>query len=128
MIVAKQTCPRRAEISPFVEEDKDGWDYREDRWLYCSYCGSLQPNMFISLLQQGVELGPTDKDYKVYLNGPGGGQLAKFYFQHLDKELRLRFIELYNEKPRQFTIGYPGHFYVLPFFTVSQVEAEGGEQ
>jgi hypothetical protein len=116
MIVAKHTCPRRNDDAVFVESDKDGWDHRADMFLWCTYCGSLQPDMFISLMQQGIELGPTDKNYKVYLTGPGGGHLGKFYFQHLTRDLQIRFIELYNEKPRKFTIGYPGHFYVLPFF------------
>lgn len=45
------------------------------------------------------------------------GQVAKFYYQHLSAEQQAEFIALYNE--RRMKIGYPGHLYVLPFFTVS---------
>ena len=58
---------------------------------------------------------PTDKSYKVYVDGPmfrsGRG---KFYFYHLNEAEQRRFVEMMNEgRP---TMGYPGHFYVLPFF------------
>jgi hypothetical protein len=39
---------------------------------------------------------------------------GKFYFQHLDDDQRWRFIDLYNSKQMQ--LGYPGHFYVRPYF------------
>lgn len=90
-----------------------------------------------------VELGPTDKNYKVYVENKGGDAFAqtyrdcprdapctgpedcthwvtrsmdhtKFYFQHLDAEQRRRFIELLNDG--KLNIGDPGHFYVTPFF------------
>jgi hypothetical protein len=40
----------------------------------------------------------------------------KFYFRHLSNDQRQRFVELLNAK--RVKIGYPGHFYVLPFFCV----------
>lgn len=43
-----------------------------------------------------------------------GDQSAKFYYQHLSAEQRAEFITLYNEGRMQ--VGYPGHFYALPFF------------
>jgi hypothetical protein len=39
---------------------------------------------------------------------------AKFYFQHLSPEQRVRFIELLNAK--KLKLDFPGHFYRLPFF------------
>jgi hypothetical protein len=42
------------------------------------------------------------------------GSQEKFYFQHLTPEQRDEFIELHNS--RQMNVGYPGHFYQLPFF------------
>lgn len=42
------------------------------------------------------------------------GQKAKFYFQHFSGEQRDQFIQLHNS--RQMKVGYPGHFYVPPFF------------
>jgi hypothetical protein len=41
---------------------------------------------------------------------------AKFYFQHFDRDQQARFINLLNVKA--VNIGYPGHFYRLPFFCV----------
>lgn len=79
----------------------------------CSYCGSVSQVAFLAFVEAGGEIGPTDKDYKVYLHGdsaPGG----KFYFYHLDDDGKDRFIELYNEQRIKF--GMPGYLYVLPFF------------
>ena len=101
-----------------------------------------------------VELGPTDKSYKVYVKNAGGEPFkqtyrqcpppetkivdgkeittrcagpdtcthwvtrerdeTKFYFQHFTEAQARRFIDLLNEK--KLKIGYPGHFYVRPFF------------
>jgi len=80
----------------------------------CSYCGSLSPDEFLRRIEAGHELGPTDKNYKVYLNHPWG----KFYFQHLSVEQKQKFVDLINTK--KLNIGYPGHFYVLPFFIVME--------
>jgi hypothetical protein len=95
-----------------------------------------------------VELGPTDKNYKVYVENQGGQVFkqtyrdcprdsephmpdqcthwvtrdmagTKFYFWHLSTEQRKRFIELLNDK--KLRIGYPGHFYVKPFFLTYEV-------
>lgn len=56
---------------------------------------------------------PTDKSYKVYLEGTSYG-FCKFYFQHLDETQRAAFIAGLNEQ--RYRINYPGYFYVLPFF------------
>ena len=79
----------------------------------CSYCGSVSQEAFLAFVEAGGEVGPTDKNYKVYLHGdnaPGG----KFYFYHLNKAGVERFIELYNAQKIKF--GFPGHLYVLPYF------------
>ena len=123
-----QTCPRRmAEYGP--------WDRQEglDRWeaghgtvdqdqvgLSCSFCGSLNPERFLELVRDGWVVGPTDKTYKAYLESPqtaeGPGRVqAKFYFMHLSQEQQDQFIELHNS--HQMVVGFPGHFYVPPFFT-----------
>lgn len=106
----------------------------------CSFCGCLNPATFMRWLRDGGEVGPTDKSYKVYVKCPypdprdgetktftvdclSGqsvkgtsvyGVTAKFYFQHLSVEQQHEFIQLYNDK--RMNIGYPGHFYVLPYF------------
>lgn len=97
-------CPQR-----FMNlEEKDQW--RGDDT--CSYCGSLSPEKLFEAIEAGAELGPTDKNYKVYVSGAGFEN--KFYFQHLSVEEQARFVTLLNE--RKVNVGYPGHFYVLPFF------------
>lgn len=62
------TCPRRADhYSPAaLESERDS--YREDGT--CSFCGSLNPDQFMSHVEAGTELGPTDKNYKVYIDVP----------------------------------------------------------
>lgn len=116
-----QVCPRAAEDGATLSQLKPPFNgemvWREDRT--CSYCGSLDPDVFMARLEAGdVELGPTDKSYKVYIRDlegkPVGGPAGKFYFQHLNAEQQGRFIELYNA--RKIKMGFPGHFYNLPFF------------
>jgi hypothetical protein len=105
-------CPRRSETpgGPFrygtgPDEPIDG---------RCPYCGSLMSDAFMQRVRAGDQLGPTDKSYKVYLDEPW----AKFYFQHLDEASRHEFIELLNAK--RLNIGYPGRFYVLPYFIATK--------
>jgi hypothetical protein len=43
-----------------------------------------------------------------------GKDMGKFYFQHLTDAQKDRFLVLLNE--RKLKIGYPGHFYRLPYF------------
>lgn len=104
----KHTCPRRADhFSPDRNETGvDSW--RDDGT--CSYCGSLSGDAFMCLAEAKAELGPTDKNYKVYV-----GSRSKFYFQHLSDEQRQRFVELLNQSGA-LNIGQPGRFYRLPFF------------
>lgn len=123
-------CPRAAENGAALAAMKPPFNgemvWRED--ATCSYCGSLNPDVFMARLEAGdVELGPTDKSYKVYIKDlegkPVGGPAGKFYFQHLSPEQQGRFIELYNA--RKIKMGYPGHFYVSPFFCRPAPKAEG---
>lgn len=144
----EQTCPKRM-------EDFGPWERKEnlDKWdgdSTCSFCGSLDPTVFMQRLEAGdVELTPTDKDYKAYLRNTSGQRFkqtyrncydmgardcagpdtcthwvtreteqTKFYFQHLTKEQKQRFVALVNEKKIHFS--YPGRFYVLPYFLVRQ--------
>lgn len=178
-----QTCPRRmGEIGPWPrDENQDTWDIREQmhkglRSRHCSFCGSLHPDDFMRLVEEGWVVGPTDKNYKAYLapalsdedveerhqrflrsdrarvmveitkehhpemsddevqaelerrwretelpltDGSGSPE-TKFSYQHLSLAQRARFIALYNNRINGTTpamnIGYPGHFYRLPFF------------
>lgn len=70
----KFTCPRRRESGMHLNNsvfklsgsDLDHWDSQNT----CSYCGSLNQITFMEHLEAGdVKLGPTDKNYKVYVEG-----------------------------------------------------------
>ena len=107
-------CPRQEEIPGpmLIREHVQFW--RKDGT--CSFCGSVSPEMFFEAIKDGIEIGPTDKGYKVYIRGledkvHGAG---KFYFQHLSEGQRKGFIRMLNED--RIKLGYPGHFYVLPYF------------
>lgn len=108
-------CPRGSgPDGPFKAPFNGEATWRDDRT--CSYCGSLDPELLLEQISKGAELGPTDKSYKAYVTlvdhrVAGAG---KFYFQHFDDAQRARFIELLNTGAVK--IGFPGHFYVLPFF------------
>ena len=96
-------CPRR--LLPLTDVLKLP---KEDMWRgdkTCSYCGSLHPDEFFKAIEEGLEITPTDKSYKVYVSGS-----KKFYFQHLSTDQQKRFIELVNAG--QVNMGYPGYFCV----------------
>lgn len=88
-----QTCPRRmGELGPWSRDaGEDRWDIREQFHhgivaRHCSFCGSLHPEDFLRLLEEGaVAEGPTDKGYKVYVHAPDG-RGTKFYSQHFSAE------------------------------------------
>ena len=92
---------------------KDHW--REDGT--CSYCGSMSPEGLFEAIGCGAELGPTDKNYKVYVNGgdrivQGGARGSfggKLYTVHLNRANAARLRELLLAG--KVKIGYPGHFY-----------------
>ena len=101
------------------KKDLDSWENRERlvnglKDLHCSFCGSLHPDIFLSLIEKGAEVTPTDKCYKTYINYKG--KETKFYFQHLSKKHILKFIDLLNNGIMK--LAYPGHFYEKPFFLV----------
>ena len=91
-----------------------------DYWRFngtCSHCGSLSPDQLFKALEDGCEIGPTYKSYKIYIEGekaPRVGGAVKFYFQHLSEDEQRKFIGILNDGKIKFQ--YPGHFYVKPFF------------
>ena len=94
----------------------DGMDapanwHDEGMYKRCSYCGSIHPDVFMELCRQGVEITPTDKNYKVYL---AYDVTSKFYFEHLSIEQMGEFVGMVNRG--EVKLSYPGHFYVNPFF------------
>ncbi|MBI4900916.1 MAG: hypothetical protein HY829_10615 [Actinobacteria bacterium] len=128
---------------PFKVPNHDEWHGKDPRRT-CSWCGSMHPDDFLAAIRAGVTVGPTDKSYKAYveetLNDPdrvalgerykaqgftrehatdlakhaSGAHIGKFYYRHLSEEQQGEFIGLLNAKAVH--VGYPGHFYVLPFF------------
>lgn len=78
----RMECPRRMGF-PFKGEEGENLDYWEKQGgvRKCSYCGSIHPDDFISLLK---EHGPkafenSTKNYKIYLNV---GTTYKYYRMH----------------------------------------------
>jgi len=73
-----QTCPRRIhEYGPWERaEGLDSWTTghgvvgQDEVGLSCSFCGSLNPDRFMQLVRDGWIVGPTDKNYKAYLDRP----------------------------------------------------------
>jgi hypothetical protein len=115
------------EMGPWKREPGlDKWETRHgSEQTYCSFCGSMNPVLFLSLLREGGTLGPTDKNYKVYIGPADRATNDKFYFMHLDEAQKHEFIALLNMKPRPFKIEYPGKFYVLPYFIEMGPKSEG---
>lgn len=124
-VIIQDTCPRRYEDTGDAAVGIDGWvTYQDSSILRCAYCGSVNPEylLFAMKCRNFITLGPTDKDYKVYVSTPQI-KYGKFYFQHFYPDQRIEFVRLMNEKSPTFMISYPGYFYVLPFF----VTLGGGE-
>lgn len=121
-------CPRRIEVRALPPDTEDEWKTQFWPFPNCSFCGSREPQELIEEIRSGkVVIGPTDKNYKVYVRiiGDASGRDGKFYFQHFTKEQQNEFIELHNNKTMQ--ISYPGYFYVLPYFTVENPEGVKNE-
>ncbi len=113
-------CPSRL-LSPQYKSkslpDEDNWEMRnifKNNKLnkFCSFCGSLHPEIFIDLVSKGAVLVPTDKNYKAYLEYQNSS--SKFYFWHLSKSDINRYIEIAEKKKINFA--FPGFFYTKPFF------------
>ena len=106
-------CPRMEELGGVNSRLKFPRDshWREDNT--CSHCGSMNPEELFEKIEDGsASIVPTDKNYKIYVEGTGRNR--KFYFQHFsDKECQ-KFVDLLNDGKIQFR-GSTG-FYVMPFF------------
>lgn len=76
-----------------------GW--RKDNT--CSHCGGLRPSIALKMISEGASVTPTDKSYKMYVNG------TKCYFNHFSESQALEFVRMIEEKTMK--IGHPGHFY-----------------
>lgn len=103
-------CPKRSEV-PHRKDLPAEDDWRADGT--CSFCGSMNPEEFLTVCDAGGEIIPTDKNYKAYARRPDKLD-GTFYYQHLSRSQMNRFIELYNSGKMK--VGFPGHFYRMPFF------------
>lgn len=125
-MIQRITCPRR--MGEF-----GAWKRAEglDRFIpahgspgppfNCSFCGSLDPETLLDWMANGGTITPTDKTYKLYASFDGQRE-QKFYFHHLDQAQRTQFIAMYNLRDRPFRMGYPGFFYVLPYFVGRRIQ------
>jgi hypothetical protein len=111
--------------SPFVGAGSNLDTWREGgmgkQKRSCSYCGSMHPDDFMDAVRTSLKIGPTDKPYKLYVDGYNG----KFYLQHLSDEQQKEFYQLVLDK--KVAWGYPGYPYsrlLLP--AVLRAAQDGG--
>jgi len=76
--------------------------------------GGLIAKTVLELLEDGAELIPTDKSYKIYIRHKDLPSQTKAYFDNWTAEEQAKLIELVNTK--KIIFAYPGYFYVKPFF------------
>ena len=105
-------CPRMAEVghgskSPFKLPTDSKW--RDNNT--CSWCGGLNPDVALNMIENGAIVGPTDKNYKIYVD-----DMKKVYFQHFENKHKDRFIMMLNDNKINFDSF--GGFYVLPYFVM----------
>lgn len=62
-----QPCPRQSEGTLSSQYSHDS-HWREDGT--CSYCGSISADELFKAIERGDEIGPTDKNYKIYIKLP----------------------------------------------------------
>lgn len=110
--------------SPFHGSGEDLDTYKPRHGLVgqgrgCSYCGSMHPDDFMQAVRDGVEIGPTDKSYKMYVDHMHG----KFYTAHLDAEQQAEFLQLAQEQKVNW--GYPGYPYSRIYLPA--LSAQSGE-
>lgn len=110
------TCPRHLDREGTKATGLDRWELRKEGLSgfeprQCSYCGSLHPEGFLHLAEQGFIIDPTDKNYKVYVHC--GHSQFKFYFWHLNPLQIIKFIRLH--KAGRLRLGDPHFFYNRPY-------------
>ena len=141
--VPLSTCPRQRDeaVLPTQREHRTHVTHKGT----CSYCGSLTEDLFLASVRAGHELGPTDKNYKVYVKRPNprvgktsvvgrrswtdaSGERHHEDIHGTEPALthdKFYFQHLSSEGQTEFLellnsgvakVGMPGHFYVLPFF------------
>jgi hypothetical protein len=78
-------CPRRQEGFSYGDPANDKWHEIDKD---CTYCGSMNPDEFLERIRQGtIELGPTDKSYKVYVRNVGGEKFKHTSGKNVDEKV-----------------------------------------
>ena len=99
--------PEEIAASPF-RYDSDGPQPHWRKDGTCSHCGGMRPSLALELIRNGAVVEPTDKNYKIYVEGgcsPGG----KCYLNHFSESQAVEFVRLDMEK--KMNLAHPGHFY-----------------
>ena len=70
-------CPRRREVPRHMRVTPPPDHWRPD--CTCSWCGSLSPAKFFEAIEAGHQIGPTDKNYKAYVDlpNPDAGKIVE---------------------------------------------------
>lgn len=110
-------CPERKLHSEIPINNIDKWENRiEKKYLYCSFCGSIDPKSLFNELEKKSILTPTDKDYKIYLETKSGKE--KFYLWHLEDEDIYKIINLLEKN--KVHLNYPYYFYKTPYILLNK--------
>lgn len=76
----------------------------------CDFCGGARPSLALAAIKAGATVVPTDKSYKLYIEGgnlPSCG--GKLYLNHFSEAQALEFVRL--DVTGQMKLGHPGWFY-----------------
>lgn len=122
---AGRSCSYCGSLHPdrFLELLREGWYLGPTDKNYKAYLGKPLTDEEIARCREqwleqmkGVvaasDLGSGWEEQRLLIQG--GGQQAKFYYQHLSSDQRNEFIALHNSG--EMKIGYPGRLYVMPSF------------
>lgn len=63
-----QPCPRQVEEATMQVQIEHKSHWRDDGT--CSYCGSIRPGTLFKAIEDGCQITPTDKSYKIYVDLP----------------------------------------------------------
>jgi hypothetical protein len=94
-------------INPVFKHIKIEW--KKD---VCTYCGSMRPSIALEAIKNGAEVVPTDKNYKIYIEGAKllpNCPANKCYLNHFSESQAVEFVLLWKNKKMK--IAYPGTFY-----------------
>ena len=94
-----KTEAEKAVFKPPFNEDPH---WREDNT--CSHCGGLRPSLALEKIRAGAEVIPTDKNYKIYVDGH-----TKCYLNHFSESQAVEFVLLNHQGKMK--LAFPHKFY-----------------